>query len=454
MSLFATISGMAARGYNWGSSAAADGWSVGKDLGATVIHKATDAVGYAGDKYGQAKAYGGQKVDEGVQWAKEKTVAAETSLAQKATRKLLEDKQQRDIIVGKLDKRGRFSSILVQPCPNGATTHPDPRDGQYMGKDCPNTVAERPSQGVKPAACSCSPDGAPFPKVVFSNGINNPAKVVCATMHAIAESRCVEVTGVFNATYADPSLKGPERQRSDYKEAVRAAMAGAHEGASSGGGILGALGLNATGAIAGAAKRALPEVAIQEAARSGVLQDVIDCIKTINQSGAEAASKTLSREIVAALGKNPPDPMTIYLHSQGGLNGGASIAQAKRKLIELAKKSLRDRGLDEDTAEMQASKVVDSRLSKLDVHTFGTLERGLPDGPAYYRYTNELDPVPKAIKEAQASYVPDLSARDPTGAALVTRFKYAPTWNAADAHGMQESYLPWLDQNDTKKPCC
>lgn len=454
MSLFTTISGMATRGYNWGASAAADGWSVSKDLGATVINKATEAVGYAGEKYGQAKAYGGQKVDEGVQWAKEKTVAAETSLAQKATQKLLADKQQRDIIVGKLDKRDRFSSTLVQRCPNGATTHPDQRDGQYMGKDCPSTVGERPPQGVKPAGCSCSTDGAPFPKVVFSNGINNPAKVVCATMHAIAESRCVEVTGIFNATYADPSLKGPERRLADYKDAARAGIAGAWEGASSGGGILGALGLSPTGAIAGAVKRALPEVGIQEASRLGVLQDVIDCIKTINQSGAEAASTTLSREIVVALGKNPPDPMTIYLHSQGGLNGGAAIAQAKRELITSRQDALMDAGISEQAAETQAKKYAESRLSKIDVHTFGTLERGLPDGPAYHRYTNELDPVPKAIAEAQESYVPNLIAHDPTGAEPVTRFNYAPSWNAADAHGMQESYLPWLDKNESKKPCC
>lgn len=454
MSLFSTISGMAARGYNWGSSAAADGWSVSKDLGATVIQKASDAIGYAGDKYGQAKAYGGQKVDEGIQWAKEKAVAAETSLAQKATRKLLEDKQQRDIIVGKLDKRDRFSSTVVRPCPNGASTHPDTRDGQYMGKDCPNTAAERPSQGVKPAACSCRPDGTSFPKVVFSNGINNPATVVCATMHAIAESRCVEVTGVFNATYADPSLKGPERQRVDYKEAVRAGMEGARDGALSGGGILGALGFNATGAMVGAAKRALPEVAIQEASRLGVLQDVIDCIKTINQSGAEAASDTLSREIVAALNKNPPDPMMIYLHSQGGLNGGASIAQAKRELIAAKKIALRDSGIDSKVASTQAESFAESRLSNLDVHTFGTLERALPDGPNYHRYTNELDPVPKAIKEAQASYIPELTQQDPAGAEPVTRFRFAPTWNAAEAHGMQESYLPWLDKNEPKKPCC
>lgn len=453
MSLFDSVSNIATRGYNWGSSAAVEGWTVSKDLGATVIKKATDAVGYASEKYGQAKAYGGQKIDDGVQWAKEKTVAAETSLAQKATHKLLEDKQQRDIIIGKLDKRDRFSSTIVQPCPNAATTHPDTRDGQYMGKDCPNTGEERPSEGVKPAKCSCSPDGTPFPQVVFSNGINNPAKVVCATMHAIAESRCVEVTGAFNATYADPSLKGPERRLADYKDAARAGLDGAREGATNGG-ILGSLGGNAISAMVGAAKRALPEVAIQEASRLGVLQDVIDCIKTINQSSAEAASNTLSREIVAAIGKNPPDPMTIYLHSQGGLNGGASIAQAKRDMMASTIKKLRESGLDEEAAEAKAMTFAESRLSKLDVHTFGTLERGLPDGPVYHRYTNELDPVPKAIKEAQISFVPDLIARDPAGAKPVTRFNYAPTWNAADAHGMQESYLPWIDKTESKKPCC
>ncbi len=60
----------------------------------------------------------------------------------------------------------------------------------------------------------------------------------------------------------------------------------------------------------------------------------------------------------------------------------------------------------------------------------------------------------QAIKEAQESYVADLIAHDPIGAEPVNRFKYAPSWNAADAHGMQESYLPWLDKNERKQPCC
>ena len=76
------------------------------------------------------------------------------------------------------------------------------------------------------------------------------------------------------------------------------------------GGLAGA----AKGALGGLATGAAPDVALQEAGRLGMVQDVVDCIDTISGSGTDAASITLSREIVKGLEGEPPE-MTIYAHS-------------------------------------------------------------------------------------------------------------------------------------------
>jgi len=460
MSFFGAVSDLASKGVDWGKSAASKSWDVAKDLGTTAYDSARDAAENVADKYDQAKNYAGQRMDAGKEWAREQVVEAQADAAQRVTRKLLHDKAARDDLVGKLDKRDRFSAKVTQSCPNPRTAHPDKRDGQYLGRACPQTSASRPDEGVKPSCAKNRPD-LKFRKVTFSNGINNTPEQVCATLHALADSRCVEVTGIYNATYADPSVKGPDRRMADYQDAVTKGKRGTVTGAASGavaGGKLGGLPGAAAGAAAGALGTGLaaatPEVLVQEASRSGMVQDVIDCVKTINRSSFEAASDTLSKDIVAALGKEPPEPMEIYLHSQGGLNGAAAIAQAESKLADSKYDELMSKGISEDVAAAQSGEFAKKRLSSLRVNTFGTLERGLPDGPVYDRYTNELDPIPRVIREAQESYVPDEIRRDPLGATPTTRFRYAPSLSAVDAHGMLETYLPWLDKNRPKGSCC
>lgn len=438
MSFFGPVSSIVSKGFDWGMSSVAQGWKVTKDLGTTVINTSASA-------YATAQTYAADTASAGVEWTKEAVVAKQTSVAQSTVRALLRDPQQRDRIVSTVDKRARFSSVLVQPCPNGNTTHPDKRDGSYMGKDCPNTQLTRPAEGTKPENCQCDKKGNAFPKIIFSNGINNTAEVVCKTMHAIADSRCAEVIGVFNATYADRSLKSPEHKLSDYKGAALEAYKGAKEGFSN---------PEILGTLRGAAKGGLAEAAMQFVSHNGVVQDVIDCITTINRSTTEAATETLSQEIVESIRNKKTAKMTIYLHSQGGLNGASAIEHAKGKLIKTELQSLRRQGVNEDEAKKLASASAEESLSKLEVYTFGTLERGLPDGPQYHRFTNELDPIPKVINEAQKSYVPNLITNEPDGAEPVTRFSAAPSLSAIDAHGMQESYIPWLDKHMPKKPCC
>jgi hypothetical protein len=71
-------------------------------------------------------------------------------------------------------------------------------DGQYMGKDCPKSSDTPPTEGTKPKGCENSTKK--FPKVIYTNGINTKPEAACATMHNIADARCVEVIGVYNAS--------------------------------------------------------------------------------------------------------------------------------------------------------------------------------------------------------------------------------------------------------------
>jgi hypothetical protein len=91
-------------------------------------------------------------------------------------------------------------SKLIETCITAAAAKPggDPADGRYLGKDCPDTRESMPAEGVRPFGCENS--ARSFPKVIYTNGINTDTRVACQTIHAIADSRCVEVIGIYNAT--------------------------------------------------------------------------------------------------------------------------------------------------------------------------------------------------------------------------------------------------------------
>ena len=446
MGFFASVAEGAAQSFNWGRSAAEQGWSVSRDLAESAVDKAERMASAAWDATNEAAG--------AVRQGARNTVASGVAAgAEKATAWAVADRKRFESLRDKLDKRDRFASTVSQPCGNPDTKHPDKRDGQFMGKDCPVTHATKPTEGTKPGGCDCGKRGKPLPKVTFTNGINNIPQQVCATMHSLANSRCVEVIGIFNATYQDPSIKAPDRQLADYKHAAAQGGLSALKGAGTGlltGGLVGA----ASGAGTGLVKGAAPDVALQEASRLGLIQDVVDCIDTINKGGAEAAANTLSKEIVAALNAKPPE-MTIYAHSQGGLNTGAAIAQARKELVAAAKDRLRDLGVPKTEAAAQAAQLAEGKLAGLEVNMFGTLERGLPNGPKYNRFTNDYDPVPKVIRAAQQGLTPDLVDRDPKGAPPVQTFKAAPSMlDPMSAHGMNESYLPYLNKTRPMGPCC
>lgn len=73
-----------------------------------------------------------------------------------------------------------------------------PDDGNYMGQDCPKSSKTPPASGTKPKGCAAS--GKTFPKIIYTNGINTTSEAACATMHKIADTRCAEVVGIYNAT--------------------------------------------------------------------------------------------------------------------------------------------------------------------------------------------------------------------------------------------------------------
>jgi hypothetical protein len=214
------------------------------------------------------------------------------------------------------------------------------------------------------------------------------------------------------------------------------------------------IGPDIPGGIAGALGDAANERVVQAAASSGMVQDFLDCVDEINGTGQSTPAGTLSGEIVAALRKDSPEKMTLYAHSEGGLINKRALEQASRELFDKERRKLRKTGMDAAEAKQAAEALVQDKVGNIEVNLFGTLERGLPPGPVYNRFTNELDPVPKIIAKVQQNYSVPWMDGDPLGADPVHRFRDAPSYNPMDAHGMQEAYIPELNKLRPKGSCC
>lgn len=442
-----TIKGKTADALSWGRSAAEKGWTATTEFGSAVLTKASKT-------WDAAKAKANDTYEKAVQPARNAIAKATADAAENATTKITSDPKSLAKLLRKLDKRDRYGGA-AEPCPGDTpTTHPDKNDGRFLGDQtcpvekgaaCDQTTATAPSKGVSPTGCTGKGDGKPFPRVIFTNGINNSIQQACDAMRALANSRCVEVVGVYNATYANKNLKKPTRLLSDYKDAASDAVRGAR---------LGATLLKTPLSVAvGAAIGATPEVALQEAGRIGMTQDVLDCLDTIMGSGNEAASRTLTDEILTGLNGDPPR-MTLYAHSQGGLNTAEAIAQARGKLVAAEKQKLMRVGMEKEAAGAKAAALADKRLAGLEVNLFGTLEQGLPDGPVYKLHTNKLDPVPRIIRAAQQQLRPDVVGQFPANLVREKPFEAAPAIDPMAAHGMIEAYIPYLDRQHPTPPCC
>jgi len=78
-----------------------------------------------------------------------------------------------------------------------------PNDGALLDRDC---RARQPSPADAKPSISTTPGKRPscggyngMPKITYTNGINTTQPGACETMQQIADSRCVEVVGVYNA---------------------------------------------------------------------------------------------------------------------------------------------------------------------------------------------------------------------------------------------------------------
>ena len=447
MGFYTSLKETAAAGLNWGEDAVGQGWSTLQD----------DAVKIYGSTARSAKAVKDWTAGKAtIAWdyadktAREEIGAATAAEAERAVDGLTRDPQARQELLDKVrNRRNRFSRpVLCTSCPVPSREYSDSRDGKFMGAMC-NASDSKPEIGVRPKGCeSCTG----FDKVTFTNGINNDWVVVCKTIHALADRQCLEVVAVYNATYNDPEVfKEPERDWADVTDILGEAGAGWKRGAIPGPNVVGP---DIPGAIAGALGGAAKERVVQAAASSGMVQDVLDCVDEINGTGQSTPAGTLSREIVAALSKDSPEKITLYAHSEGGLINKEALAMARRELQQIDVNKLRSSGMTAAVAEQAAEATIEGKMRAIEVNLFGTLERGLPPGPVYNRFTNELDPVPKIIDKVQQNYHVPWMDGDPLGADPVHRFRDAPSYNPMDAHGMQEAYIPELNKLRPKGSCC
>jgi hypothetical protein len=435
---------------NAAKQAAVDAANAAKDAALQAAKKAKDAViqgantaknaaleAAAATKKAATEAaqYVGDKVNAGVaaaqQGAKNVIGSASAGIAEYGTKKAVADPATLDKLQSGLDKRDQFSGATCAECAEkGASKHPDAQDGKFMGKDCVPS-ATKPAEGKKPTCDAADPGHHKFPQITLTNGINNTPKQVCETMQLLADSRCAEVFAIYNATYANQeTIKAPSgTDWSDFKKGIKNLdLQQVKDGA-----LKGVLGL---------------------AGNQGMVADVVDCIDTIKGGRDEAASKLLRDEIVKSLSGTNPQGMTIYAHSQGGLNAQAALDLATGKLLAKERLKFARQGMSPSEASAAADASVLEKLKKLDVSTFGTVEKGFVDGPTYTRYTNDYDPVPKVIREAQRGVSPDQLARDPTLSPDVDNFSAAPSVNPMAAHGMNETYIPRMNKTKNMGPCC
>jgi hypothetical protein len=238
-------------------------------------------------------------------------------------------------------------------------------DGQFVGKGCePSTTP--PPQGVQPKKC---PGGVQSgKKVYYVNGINTAAR----------ENDKFEGSGMCSNMHS-------------IADTTCAEVVGIY---------------NAT---------------------EGMGRDLDECISNISRAGKTPAAQTLSDQMTANLMKSPPEPMTVFAHSQGGLVTQEALIDTKARLVAS--------GMSPAEAEQ--------RMSLLQVKSFGTAVDGWPAGPSYERFTNTRDPVPYVINFAQGQLYQKETMADSAPAPNNT-FKDKNI--LFDAHSMEKSYMPYMDQ--------
>lgn len=453
MGFFSSVADNLAKGFDWGvdkASAAATQVKDGVVAGARATRDAAVAT-YGAARDGVVQGYqtardgavrGAEAARDGVVNAYNATRDAVVGAGRAAVGKttvavagagagyLTRDPAREQALTGAVDKRADYTPKEVcQTCvaAAGDAQHPNPNDGRFMGADCALSDAV-PAVGKQPAA-RCA--GCTLPRVYFTNGINNDEKKVCETITALAEMMCADVVGIYNATYADPTKVAaptatpwsrPSREDPPWYRPDKLVAA----------------------AVADGVDR-VKHAAAEKAGGTGLLMDVLDCLDNIDSAGTEAAAASQRKVLLDAMSKDPPTPVTMLAHSQGGLITQEGLVMAKQQVYANKYAELVASGMTHASAKAAAAANAAERVKHIHVTSFGTAERGWAPGPTYAHYTNTRDPVPALIRSVQENRPIDLSD---TGGP-VTRFTASPSFDPMAAHGMAETYLPEFGKTHT-----
>lgn len=216
MKFFQSVAEKIASGAKWAKHMGGAAFQEAKDIGGAARDAVVDGAEWAAGRVHEGYDWGAQEVREGIQWGKEKGRQGIQKTAEgvawseqkvKAGAQWVNARGQKavDDVVG-----GTAAAIAhaatkyktVERCLEGMLRNkriPKEEDGQFMGSDCPDTYPNPPKTGRLPHGCSeCA---GKFPKIIYVNGVNTEPETSCQTMRKIANDRCAEVSGVYNATF-------------------------------------------------------------------------------------------------------------------------------------------------------------------------------------------------------------------------------------------------------------
>jgi hypothetical protein len=179
-------------------------------------------------------------------------------------------------------------------------------------------------------------------------------------------------------------------------------------------------------------------------ATSGMMQDLLDSKDNIDRAGRERSAHSQAALVKDMLSKSPPDKVTIFAHSQGGLITQESLIEVEGLMTSQYTEQYMKSGVPQEEAELLASRRASEDMRNVDVYSFGTAERGWLPGPKLHQFTNSADPVPKAINRVQDNRgLPPLDE----GVTLVERppIKETP-WGVTTTHSMNNIYLRKLNE--------
>lgn len=203
MQFFQTVAEKAAGGAAWVKRLADEAVGDVEEGGRKAYEAASNGAKWTSDKAKDGYRWGSQKIGECVQWGRDQA---------RAIVKVADEKGQVifDDVVGGLAAKLAGAGTkhgTIEHCLEGAVSKLKRNDewkemdGKFMGGDCPKGYRD-PPMPRRPEGCEeCEKK---FPKVMYVNGINTEPQAACDTMSEIANSRCVEVVGVYNATFGIP----------------------------------------------------------------------------------------------------------------------------------------------------------------------------------------------------------------------------------------------------------